>query len=134
MNKSEIRDAFRAGDPADFEYENDEVSLGAVLQYEGQAKIEHFVVKRDARGQGIATTVLECLEDVLKEDGVYTLTIQIQAADSNTMEELENSEAGADEEYGDPTERFLKERGFQDIQPTETYQWGLCFKANKILR
>lgn len=103
---------------------------------ESSLHIGHFVVKKDARGQKIATTVLNALFDVMREEGLTSLTIKMGATECDTIEDLEErkQDAAADgETYEDPTYEFLEGFGFRQLDYENDWQWGLCVTGIKLV-
>lgn len=128
-----VRAALRNGGD-EYHYRDDTCDIGGDRIHEGTVKVSHFIVKRDQRGQQIASTLLACLEDVLREDGIHGLEIEMGATECYTPGELAaERETREDETWQDPTYEFLSKNGFRDLDYVETYKWGLCVTGHKRL-
>lgn len=116
IDKQDVKDELRdtAGDEWDFD-DGEIASINAHLISPTSAEVGHFVVAKEYRRQGIGSTVFEALLDVLSENGVDSLTIEIQA--------LENGSAD------DPIMEFLAKYGFHHIEPFDHHNWGRCVRA-----
>lgn len=131
VDPAEVKAALRDnGD--EYHYRDEDCDIGGDRIHEGTVKVSHFVVKRDARNQNIASTLLNCLEEILQEDRISTLEIEMGATDCYTLDDLESErENRGDPDWHDPTYEFLQNNGFRDLDYTETYQWGLCVTGHK---
>ena len=142
VNPNTVKQALRDGGD-EYHYRDENCDIGGDRIHESTVKVSHFVVKRDARDNGIASTLLDCLETVLREDGVTTLEIEMGATDYYSLEELdakrdeivESDERNKhnDPDWHDTTYDFLKNKGFQRLDYIETYQWGLCVTGHKYV-
>lgn len=118
----------------EYHYRDDACDIGANRIREQTVKVDHFVVRRGERNQGIASTLLNCLEEVLKEDDVGLLKIEMGATNCYSLEELEQKREEEGQEWHDDTYEFLKNRGFENLEYIGTYQWGLCVRGIKRIR
>lgn len=130
LDTEEVKKELRSrGD--EYHYRDEVCDIGGDLIYESHLEVSHFVVARPDRNRGIASTLLDCLLEVLHEDGIHLLTIEMGATEVSSEDELETyrEETGED----DPTAQFLDSYEFRDVEADETYQWGLVFRGTKPL-
>jgi len=133
VDKAAVKDALRSGGD-EYEYRDEICNIGGDRAREGTVYVQHFIVQRDSRGQGIATDLLDCLEEVLIEDGIYGLKIEMGSTECYSREELEEErDSRGDPNWQDPTYEFLAENGFRNLEYRETHQWGLCVAGQKQL-
>lgn len=128
MNQEDIKAQLRDGGD-EYHYRDDNCDIGGHLITPKHLEVKHFVVKRSERGNGLASTLLDALLDVLREDGINTLTVEMGATECRTLEERETYRDK--HESDDPTVEFLQDYDFRDITPKETYQWGLVFRGTR---
>jgi GNAT superfamily N-acetyltransferase len=115
ISKSEVIKCLDSSDEDEYDYHGDFCSINATVTGPRSAKIGHFVVQRNKRRQGYGSLLFESMLSVLRDDGIDTVTVEIQALKQGSAD--------------DPIMNFLREYGFRYQQSFEHHNWGTCVRA-----
>lgn len=125
-----VKEQLRDGDE-EYHYRDDICDIDGHRAGDDKLHIGHFVVARSARGNGIATVLLDALIEVMHEDDLHFLTIKMGATECKDRDDLTENRSEHGDDWQDPTYQFLKKRGFRHLEYVDDWQWGLCVKAAK---
>lgn len=115
IEKQSVKEELEQTGGDEFDYNGDVASINAIREGESHVDIGHFVVARSHRRQGIGSTLFDALLEVLRDNGIYSATVSIQAVEDGSED--------------DPVMEFLREYGFRYEESYDDPKWGRCIKS-----